>query len=157
MALREKLTNLAATATSRANSAIESGKLNIRMNNEEKKITEFTLSIGELLVDKLDAGASFDDEIMALYTAIQASRDVIAQAKADLETNKPSSVAPVCPNCGASLSEDAIFCAACGAKIEVPQEAASPAQNVCSNCGAPLEQDAKFCTQCGTKVEQADA
>lgn len=162
MALREKLSNLAASATSRANSAIESGKLNIRIGNEEKKITEFTLNVGELLVDKLDAGETFDDEIMALYASIQASRDVIAQARTDLDANKPASPTPVvsiCANCGAPLAENAKFCSSCGAKVEAPVEPQeeSPDQPVCAQCGAPLEAEANFCNQCGAKVEKEAA
>ena len=52
MALLDKLNTLAATATSKANNAIENGKLNLKINSEERKIAEFTLNIGELLVRK---------------------------------------------------------------------------------------------------------
>ena len=54
MALRDKLNSLAAEAASKANTAIENGKLSLKINNEEKKIDEFTLNIGELVLDKLD-------------------------------------------------------------------------------------------------------
>ena len=63
MALRDKLNSLAAEAASKANTAIENGKLSLKINNEEKKIDEFTLNIGELVLDKLDGGETFDDEI----------------------------------------------------------------------------------------------
>ena len=89
MALRDKLNSLAAEAASKANTAIENGKLSLKINNEEKKIDEFTLNIGELVLDKLDGGETFDDEIMALYSSIQAAREVIARARADIEA-KPS-------------------------------------------------------------------
>ena len=85
MALRDKLNSLAAEAASKANTAIENGKLSLKINNEEKKIDEFTLNIGELVLDKLDGGETFDDEIMALYSSIQAAREVIARARADIE------------------------------------------------------------------------
>ncbi|MFR4758323.1 MAG: hypothetical protein ACLT9P_09765 [Evtepia gabavorous] len=42
MALRDKLNSLAAEAASKANTAIENGKLSLKINNEEKKIDEFT-------------------------------------------------------------------------------------------------------------------
>ena len=70
---------------SKANTAIENGKLSLKINNEEKKIDEFTLNIGELILDQLDGGETFDDEIMALYSSIQAARDVITAARADIE------------------------------------------------------------------------
>ena len=60
MALHEKLTSLAVgaankanslakDAASKANTAIENGKLSLKINNEQKKIDEFTLNIGELI------------------------------------------------------------------------------------------------------------
>ena len=99
MALHEKLTSLAKDAATKANSlakdaaskantAIENGKLSLKINNEEKKIDEFTLNIGELILDQLDGGETFDDEIMALYSSIQAARDVITAARADIEANR---------------------------------------------------------------------
>lgn len=153
MALLDKLNLLAAAATDKANSAIESGKLTYKISNEEKKIADFTLAIGDLLVDKLDNGETFDDEIMALYASILASRDVIAAAMAELDAKRPP--VPVCPSCGAELAEQAKFCSSCGAKVEDPEIEVVEADVVppCSNCGAELEPGAAFCNQCGTKVE----
>ena len=158
MALRDKLNLLAAAATDKANSAIESGKLTYKISSEEKKIEAFTLAIGDLLVDKLDNGETFDDEIMALYASIQACRDVISNALGDQAAIKKTS-APVCASCGAELAETARFCSDCGAKVEEPSIEVVEADIVppCSNCGAELEPEATFCNQCGTKVEVAPA
>ena len=156
MALLDKLNNLAAAATTKANSAIETGKLNLKIATEEKKITEFTLNIGDLMVDKLDAGETFDDEIMALYASIQATREVIAGAKAEIDANRPVEDAPLCPACGAELADAAKFCANCGAKVEGPALEVVEGEVVPSTCaqgGAELELGAKFCNQCGAKVD----
>ncbi len=138
MALHEKLTSLAKDAATKANSlakdaaskantAIENGKLSLKINNEEKKIDEFTLNIGELILDQLDGGETFDDEIMALYSSIQAARDVITAARADIEANRQSAGPAdeeaddgptVCESCGMPLTENANYCANCGAKVE---------------------------------------
>ena len=153
MALRDKLNLLAAAATDKANSAIESGKLTYKINAEEKKIADFTLAIGNLLVDKLDNGETFDDEIMALYASILACRDVISAALAEQPAKKPP--VPTCANCGAELDETARFCSDCGAKVEDPAIEVVEADVVspCTNCGAELEPGAAFCNQCGTKVD----
>ncbi|MDO4519640.1 MAG: zinc ribbon domain-containing protein, partial [Eubacteriales bacterium] len=63
-----------------------------------------------------------------------------------------------CPECGAVLSEDALFCFNCGARVEEPQKTESyisngEANKKCSNCGNVLVDDALFCNFCGTKVE----
>ena len=153
MALRDKLNILAAAATDKANSAIESGKLTYKVNTEEKKIEAFTLAIGDLLVDKLDNGEVFDDEIMALYASIQACRDVIHTALGNQAAKSPS--LPTCASCGAELAETARFCSDCGAKVEEPAIEVVEAEEVppCSNCGAELGPEATFCDQCGTKVD----
>jgi ribosomal protein L40E len=157
MALRDKLNLLAAAATDKANSAIESGKLTYKISTEEKKIEAFTLAIGDLLVDKLDNGEVFDDEIMALYASILACRDVISTALGD-QADKNTS-APTCVSCGAELAETARFCSDCGAKVEEPSIEVVEADIVppCSNCGAELEPEATFCNQCGTKVDATPA
>ena len=120
MALRDKLNSLAAEAASKANTAIENGKLSLKINNEEKKIDEFTLNIGELVLDKLDGGETFDDEIMALYSSIQAAREVIARARADIEASRQGeeaeedALSPTCSSCGAALSQDCLLYTSAG-------------------------------------------
>lgn len=129
MALRDvlaaassKANSLASAASSKANTAIEAGKLNLKINSEEKKIVEFTQNIGELVLDRLDAGETCDDEIMALYDSILSARAVIDEARAELEARRQAT-GPVCPSCGTPLAEDANFCAHCGAKLEKPAPA----------------------------------
>lgn len=47
-----------------------------------------------------------------------------------------------CPQCRASNSPDARFCAQCGAALAAQ----------CSQCGAALPSGAKFCAACGRAV-----
>ena len=170
MELIDKLTNLTVAAANRANNAIETGKLSLKINGEESKILEFTIDIGELMVDKLDNGLVFDDdEIKALYSSILAARETIAGYQAEIDANRvevvddPGKAPGVCAKCGAPLAPDAKFCDQCGTKVEeepAPEEApaeepAAPA--VCADCGAELKEDAKFCNQCGTPVPEKDA
>lgn len=187
MALHEKLTSLAKDAATKANSlakdaaskantAIENGKLSLKINNEEKKIDEFTLNIGELILDQLDGGETFDDEIMALYSSIQAARDVITAARADIEANRQSAgTVPeeeddgpaVCAACGMSLTEDANYCANCGAKVEpfvVVEEDGAEEADVCE-CApaeeapaeeAPAEESGSCCCTCQTEETKED-
>ncbi len=50
----------------------------------------------------------------------------------------------ICPNCGASLSEDSRFCTVCGK--EYPQKA------FCGHCGALVDKEDVFCEQCGNRL-----
>ncbi len=56
--------------------------------------------------------------------------------------------ADVCPNCGAILDDDQMYCPKCGAGR------AGGKQNICSKCGAELLEGQIFCPKCGQKVEQ---
>ena len=164
MAIREKLSSLANSAAGRANNAIENGKLNLKINSEERKITEYTLHIGELLVDKLDLGETFDDEIAALYSSILASREIIAAARSEIEINRQeneaaraAAAAPagnVCAVCGAPLAPLSNFCSQCGAKVELPAEEEEEKNGECPACGAEVKEDDKFCDQCGAPVSE---
>ena len=55
----------------------------------------------------------------------------------------------ICQKCGARLAAGALFCPACGTKVQ-PVVAASPTgANKCPGCGVELAKDAKFCPVCG--------
>lgn len=149
MALRDKLNSLAAQATSKANTAIETGKLTLKINAEEKKITEYTVSLGELFLDKLDAGEEYGDEAAALYNSILASREAIAEARAEMETARQN----LCPSCGVKLTEGANFCANCGTRVvpEEPEEDAPAEEPCCSE-----EEAAKPDCCCEEKAEEPE-
>ncbi len=53
-----------------------------------------------------------------------------------------------CPNCQASNTAGAKFCASCGTSL-------APPGVVCSNCQAENPQGAKFCASCGTSLAPA--
>jgi len=146
MAIREAINSL----TGMANSAIENGKLSLKIGAEEKKIQEFTLSIGELFLEKLDAGMTFDDEIMALYSSVQSCRSVIDEAKEEISANLIAR--GFCPECGSPLKEGAKFCSQCGEEIRYPEPAEVPASPACPACGTELGKKDVFCPQCGTRV-----
>ena len=54
-----------------------------------------------------------------------------------------------CTKCGAPVSDTALFCTACGQKIEEVPEMMSI---TCPTCGGKIKAEAKFCVHCGTKL-----
>lgn len=52
----------------------------------------------------------------------------------------------LCSHCGATLDDDALFCTACGNKVE------APSGRICPSCGALLDADSLFCSECGTRL-----
>lgn len=166
MALIDNLTNFANTVGGWANNAIESGKLNMKISGEEKKIADYTRGIGALILEKLDAGESFGDEAAALYESIKASRDVIAAAQADLEANRQEAEAikqsfipeiPVCPACGTYVDEDAKFCPQCGTKLETDPAPAEEAPAEACTCEAPAEEAPAEACACEAPAEETPA
>lgn len=51
-----------------------------------------------------------------------------------------------CPNCGALVNEEHLFCTKCGNKF--------PQGNVCPHCGALVKDGDLFCRNCGKKLEE---
>ena len=153
MAFLDKLNSFANAATEKASDVLESGKLNLKINTEERKIEQATLKIGQCLLRSLDAGQEYDESIMNLYEEIQASRTAISSIKADL-TNLSGVV--FCPSCHAKNPPESKFCRDCGTKLEPGQAADETVEIVdilCPNCGTTVGADLKFCTQCGAKLD----
>ena len=62
----------------------------------------------------------------------------------------------VCPNCGAEMDDDQIFCTQCGAEYKAGDHEEHSGRNVqkrvCPNCGKTIKEGQRFCTGCGTKL-----
>lgn len=48
-----------------------------------------------------------------------------------------------CPYCNSEISDDSLFCGACGKKL--------PQQKECVKCGKPIDANSEFCPYCGAK------
>ncbi len=61
--------------------------------------------------------------------------------------SKPVAVAAgsTCPNCGAPLKPDDVFCRKCGTRAVATN---------CPNCGAPILADDAFCRKCGARLQR---
>ena len=58
-----------------------------------------------------------------------------------------------CPNCGASVALDDVFCASCGQKMEKSEGQTENCESACPKCGNKLTPGAAFCIHCGNKIE----
>ncbi len=89
--------------------------------------------------------------------------------------NASGVVVKTCPQCGASVEENALFCSKCGYRFPEPAPAApapaeaapaaapaepqpapaapAPAKAFCPQCGKEVAPDALFCPECGAKLK----
>lgn len=155
MAFLDKLNNFASVAGEKASGALEIGKLNLRLNTEERKIETATASIGACMLCNLDAGQEYDEAIMSFYEDIKVGRATIASIRAEIAT---VSGIMVCPACAAKNPAGSKFCRECGNKL-VAEDPVEPVtveivETFCPNCNAAVKADEAFCTQCGHQLHE---
>ena len=170
MAFLDKLNDFAKNVGDKAGDAIETSKLNSRINAEKYAIDGVLRKIGEYYYEKYSAGDSLTDEAAALCAEIDGHNTIIAETTVEIERIKGAApVAPVapeaseaseapaapatpavggavfCTGCGKQNPPETRFCADCGANLNV-------GERTCT-CGAKLAAGVKFCGQCGAKFE----
>ena len=130
MAFFDKITAAAKSAKDSASTAIEVGKLNLKIKGENDSIEQFKVQIGDLLWAQFLEGTVTDPQVIALCESIAAANaniealeQEIAAIKApaaEVEEPVEEEPAPVlerhCPQCGAVIAEEAKFCSSCGAQ-----------------------------------------
>lgn len=147
----DKLTSVGQETATKAKNFAEATKLNGRVNDLEKQISQLYEEIGKAYFEnhKEDAGAEEREKIEKICTIQQEIADCKEQIK-DLKGVEN------CPSCGAEVVPGAAFCNVCGAKMEQPEvvQKAEPEkeQKVCPQCQAKIDEDASFCTSCGAKL-----
>jgi len=121
MAFFDKLNDLAKTAVDKTGTAIENGKISVKITGEERSIAAASARIGEYYLAKLDAGEVLDEPVMEIYAEITEHRGAIEALRAELSSPKPAAepaaaAAKFCKACGAKLTAGTKFCPECGAE-----------------------------------------
>ena len=122
MAFLDKINDFAKTATEKTNNAIETTKLSAKIDSEQRTLNDIIRKIGEYYVAKIDAGEILDEEVMSIYEGVAASRNKIAEMRAEIESlktpkapaEKENGTSKFCPFCGKELDVTAKFCLNCG-------------------------------------------
>ena len=134
MAFFDKITAAAKSAKESANTAIEVGKLNMKIKGENDSIEQFKGQIGDLLWAQYLEGEVTDPRIIALCESIAAANANIealqqqievlkAPAEPEEEEEAPAEEEPQpvlerhCTQCGAVVTEESKFCSNCGAQL----------------------------------------
>lgn len=154
--LGDRLNSVGKGIADKAKEVSDTTKLNGQIREEEKKIQNAYLTIGQKYYEQTKENPA--PEFTELFQSIVASEGLISQYR--FEIQKIKGVCN-CENCGAEIDVNAAFCPSCGTKNEYlakmqAETAAQAAGKVCSNCGAAVKEDAVFCPECGNRVEAAE-
>ena len=152
--LGKKITETSQEVVQKTKDTAEILKLSSMISDEESQLKEYYIELAkayyEANKDSIPEDyASHFAKITEKLTTISSLNDQI---------NKVKGMFP-CPNCGASLPSDALFCSSCGTKIEKPEEPEPVAEETsdvkcCAKCGEPIQEGFAFCIGCGTKIEE---
>ena len=166
MAFFDKLGDLAKNISEKTTDAIETGKLNSKVNTEKNLAGEELKKIGEFYYNAWLESGEIAPEVLEICTAAKAHFDAAAEAQAEIdriraenEAAKAAAAAPAapaapvgieCTACGTANNPGTKFCCNCGSKLEIPTP---PEPRLCPNCGAAIADGMKFCGECGTRTE----
>ena len=159
----EKTVDTARNIGDKTSEAIETTKLNSKINSEKTAIAECMRQIGAIYYQKYLAGEPVDNAAAEFFAAADGHNRNIADAQAEINKIKGGSTAQAqtasaptaegiaCTSCGKANPAGTKFCAECGSKIEAPAPAAE--ENACPGCSAQVAANARFCGNCGYKFE----
>lgn len=109
--LAKKVSDVTHTVESKGRDLADITKLNFRIAEEERKLDDTYKEIGKSFVEKFGDKAS--GSMAVLIEEIREHEKAVADYKRQLRELKGVTL---CKSCGAELSSDAVFCAACGEK-----------------------------------------
>ncbi len=147
MAFFDKLGDFAKNIGDRTGDAIETGKLNSKINQEKNSASEQWKKIGEFYYNLYINGGEVDSAVLEFCETAKSHLTAAEEAKAEIERIKAENEAE------ARAAAEAK--AAAKAAASVPAEPAAEqltAGLTCTECGAIIPEGRKFCAECGAKV-----
>ena len=108
------------TVAGKTNNLVDVTKLNLALNDTERKISDIYEKIGEVVYQKYTAGEITEDSFDDLFKEIDAFKAEQESLKAQIAELKN---AVTCSQCGQNNDKDSEFCSKCGAKLSKEEEA----------------------------------
>ena len=168
MGIFDKLSSMAKEATDKASDMIEIQKVNSKIGEEKRKISDMKEKIGEYYWEKHASGEQLEEEPTELCKGIDLAKEAIIKYEAEIKAiqgEAPSAEAQAegvemkaCPSCGVWVPSGKKFCPQCGQNMSESQQAeqrepdSQAATKLCPSCGTPVEEGLKFCPECGQKL-----
>ncbi len=166
MAFFDRLNDFAKNISEKTSDAIETGKLQSKVNSEKNLAGEELKKIGEFYYNVWLESGEAAPEVLELCMSAKAHYDAAGDAQSEIdriraenEAAKAAAAAPVapaapagivCTACGTANTPGTKFCCNCGSRLEIP---APPAPKFCPSCGAAIADGMRFCGECGTRTE----
>ena len=150
--LGKKITQTSQDVVQKTKDTAEVIKLNSTISDEERRIDNLLIQIGKTYLEQ--HGEEHEEAFESLITEIKEAQAKIEECKDQIQKIKGVCI---CPNCGEELQLNAMFCSACGSKLEKKEEATSSESatvRYCQACGAPMPDNYVFCINCGAKYEE---
>lgn len=124
--------NAAKTASDLANDAIGAGRIAVKIKREELEIQEQYEKIGEYYYKKRNEGMEIPKELEECCVAIDIALATIKELEEEREEMRDNPEVRfeedipytqedcqqrICPSCGGTVTQGALFCSACGSKM----------------------------------------
>ncbi|AEV70482.1 zinc ribbon domain-containing protein [Acetivibrio clariflavus] len=113
MSFFEKLTSAGRDMAKKTKELADITKLNMQISSEEDKIKNNYIEIGKLYYELFSSNP--DEKFAEFCSAITESRNKIEALKDQILEIK---CVKKCCHCGAEITKSAVFCSACGKKVE---------------------------------------
>lgn len=105
-------------ACKKTNEVVSTQKQKFDIASLENKRTKDFEHLGEIYYNLIKDSEIEDENTAALVKAVTEKNNKIFELKEEVNSAKYKRI---CPACGASISETAAFCSACGEKLEVEE------------------------------------
>lgn len=114
--ITKKVTETAKVAAKKSGDMVELTKLKMNISSEEDKIEKEYVQMGKIVFETYEKGEKVGEEFEAHCEKIVSYRENINAMKDQILKLRN---VKVCPECGAELESEVLFCAKCGMKQEI--------------------------------------
>ena len=139
-----KITNAGQETATKAKKFTEIAKLNSLIGDKEKEISILFVELGHSYYERKkndEVPEKVVKQISTIYEEIETYKKQIGELKG----------VGSCPNCGAEVTNGAVFCNSCGAKLNA-EIVKSAEEKKCPKCGVKVNESDLFCKSCGSKL-----
>ena len=112
--VKKTLQSAAGKAVKKTGEIYETTKLSLNISAVNSDIDELYKQIGKSVYTHYTDDDFSIDDISALCEAVDAKKNELSELQVKMAELKNASL---CPECGATVSNDSAFCAKCGAKL----------------------------------------